>query len=300
MAYKIDFDNPLDDEARRIARELIGEAADLLEKRPEGVHEAIHDARKNIKRIRALYRLIASEIEEFQAAENDRLRGIASALSHLRDSAVLAETTEYLERETDKQQAKTVIRRLGRAMRKRRDQVTAAGDELEATLALAAAGLREAADAADHLKLAKFRKQAIECIADGWRRTSKKALKALAACEHAKDEEPFHDLRKRTQDRFMHATLLHSVWPAGMYALQRQAKLLVDTLGREHDLAMLNEQVRGQRKDKNAADHRQLLQAIAAERRKLQAAARELAAQIFDDKPKRDAEIVALLIKNRS
>jgi CHAD domain-containing protein len=300
MAYQIDFDDPLEDEARRIARELLTDAIDFLQKRPNGVHEAIHDARKNIKRIRALYRLIASEIGEFQAAENDRLRGIASALSHLRDSAVLAETTEYLEKETDKQQAKTVIRRLGRAMRQHRDQVTAAGEELEATLALAAAGLRNAAEAAGHLKLPKLRKAAIDCITSGWRRTSRKALKALAACEHAKDEGPFHDLRKRTQDRFMHATLLHCLWPSGMYALQRQAKLLVDILGREHDLAMLNEQVRGQKKNKNAAEHRQLLQAIAAERRKLQATARELAAEIFDDKPKRDAGIVALLIKNRS
>jgi CHAD domain-containing protein len=299
MGYRIDFDAPLEDEARRIAVELLDEAVELLEKQPDGVHEAIHDARKNIKRIRALYRLIASEIGEFQARENDRLRVIARALSHLRDSAVLVETTDYLERETDEQQAKAVIRRLGRAMKKRRDQITAEGEELETTLTMAATGLRDAVAAVKGLNLAKLRKQSIECITKGWRKTGKKALKALHACQHSDEEVPFHDLRKRSQDRFMHAALLHSAWPSGMHSLQRQAKALVDLLGREHDLAVLNEQVRGE-KGKNTADRAQLLQAIAMEREKLQESARELGEQVFDEKPKRDAEIIALLIRGKS
>ncbi len=299
MGYRIDFGAPLEDEARRIAAELLEEAAELLEKQPNGVHEAIHDARKNIKRIRALYRLIASEIGEFQAAENDRLRVIARALSHLRDSAVLVETTDYLEKETNAQQAKAIIHRLGRAMKKRRDQIAAEGDELAMALAAAVSGLQEALAAVDYLDLPKLRKQTTRCIVSGWRKTGKKALKALSTCQDADDEIPFHDLRKRAQDRYMQATLLHSLWPSGMHSLQCQAKALVDILGREHDLAVLNEQVLGD-KDRNAADHAQLLRAIAAEREKLQASARELATEVFNDKPKRDAGIIELLIGHKS
>lgn len=299
MAYRVDFDAPLEDEARRIAVELLDEAVELLEKQPSGVHEAIHDARKNIKRLRALYRLIGSESGAFQARENDRLRVIARALSHLRDSAVLAETTDYLERETGEEHAKTVIRRLGRAMKKRRDQIAAQGDELAMVLAAAMAGLREAAGAVDRLALPKRRKQTTGCIVAGWRRTGKKALKALSACHGADDEVPFHDLRKRAQDRFMHAALLQSAWPSGMISLQRQAKALVDTLGREHDLAVLDRQVRAL-KGRKMAERKQLLQAIAAEREKLQATARELGAEVFDDKPKRDAGIIARLIGTKS
>jgi CHAD domain-containing protein len=299
MAYKIDFDSPLEDEARRIARELLTDAAGCLEKGGADPHTAIHDARKSIKRTRALYRLIASEAEDFQAVENERLRDIARELSHLRDSAALAETTDYLEQETDEKQAKTAIRRLGRTMKKRRDRIAGAKQEIAETMAATAARLRNAAEAVDHLNVPKLRKQAIDCIATGWRKTSMKARKALAACEDATADEPFHELRKRAQDRYMQAALLTSVWQSGMHSIQRQAKALVDILGREHDLAVLAAQVRDQR-DKSPEEREQVLQSIAAEQQKLQQSAREAGRQIFDGKPKRDAEIVALLIRNRS
>ena len=95
----------------------------LTSLKQRGLHEAIHDARKNIKRIRALYRLIASDIEDFQKAENARLRDIGRALSHLRDTAVLAETADYLEQETEQKETRSAIRRLGRAAKKRRDRI---------------------------------------------------------------------------------------------------------------------------------------------------------------------------------
>lgn len=298
MAYRIDFDIPLEDEARRIARELIDDAIDLLENQPKGLHEAIHDARKNIKRVRALYRLIASDIGDFQKAENVRLRDIGRALSHLRDTAVLAETADYLEQETEQKETKSAIRRLGRAVKKRRDRIADTRHEVEDTLLAAADSLRDAGKAVKDLSLPKLRKQTIACVCHGWRTTGRKALKAMAACEHTDADEPFHDLRKRAQDRFMHAALLTAAWPAGMSSIQRQAKALVDTLGREHDLAVLDAQVRAD-KERSAEDREPLLQSITTERQKLQQAGRELGREVFDEKPKRDAEIVALLIGNR-
>ena len=298
MAYRIDFDNPLGDEVRSIASELLKDAIVLLQRQPDGPHEAIHDARKNIKRARALYRLIASEAKEFQAAENGRLREIARELSHLRDSAALAETTDYLEKETDRKQSKAAIRRLGRSMKKRRDKITGKEKEVQEKLDTCAAGLREADSALDGLVLPRLRKQAIECIASGWRKTSRKARKALSACQHTGDDEPFHDLRKRSQDRYMHAALLRPIWPSGMVSIQRQSKTLVDLLGHEHDLAVLNEQVLGQA-EKSAEEREHLLQSIASERIKLQEATREMGQDIFDDSPKRDAAIIAYLIENR-
>jgi CHAD domain-containing protein len=298
MAYRIDFDNPLQDESRRIARELIADAVAYLENGADDRHASIHDARKNIKRTRALYRLIASEARDFQAAENARLRDIARELSHLRDSAALAETTDYLEQETGERQARTAIRRLGRTMKKRRDRIAGARQEIAETMAATAARLRDAAGAVDHLEAPKLRKQAIKCVATGWRKTSRKAREALEACEDATADEPFHELRKRAQDRYMQAALLTSAWPSGMHSIQRQAKVLVDILGREHDLSVLAGQVRDQ-KDKSPEQREQLLQSIAAEQQRLQQAARETGEQLFDGKPKRDAEIVTLLIRNR-
>jgi hypothetical protein len=86
MSYRIRPDRPLDDEVQRVAAHQLGKAMAVLTDRPQGLHEAVHAARKNIKRVRGLYRLIAPRAREFQQQENDRLRDMARTLSGVRDA----------------------------------------------------------------------------------------------------------------------------------------------------------------------------------------------------------------------
>lgn len=299
MPYRIDFDRPLGDEVRRIASELLADASELLEKQPDGPHEAIHDARKNIKRLRALYRLVAVGFPDTAAAENDRLRDISRSLSHFRDSAALVETTEYLESEITEKPAKATIRRLEKLLLERRDTIADDEHQIRRTVMEAVESLGEAAGAVRDFELPDLRKHAVACIAQGWRKTAKRAVAALEACDQTDGDEPFHELRKRSQDRFMQATLLRSAWSSGMLSIQRQAKALVDLLGHEHDLAMLTVHI-DQQEGLGATDRQRVLQTIEAQRQKLQARARADGAEIFNEKPKREAEIVSLLIRNRS
>lgn len=299
MRYEIDFDRPLGEEVRRIGSELLTDAIEQLHTQPQGPHEAVHDARKNIKRVRALYRLVQSDAGDFARDENRRLRAIARDLSHFRDAAAIAETTDYLEQQTDGRETKAAVHRLGKLMKARRDGIARQQHDLEKTLATCCIGIAAATSALGGLRLPTLRKQAIRCLADGWGKTSKRARKALSSCDGATDDEPYHDLRKRSQDRFMHAALLRDAWPSGMISIQRQAKALVDILGHEHDLAVLQDQMVAQ--DDIAPDDQQhLLAAIVAERARLQLAARKTGADIFIDGHKHDAKIVALLIRNRS
>jgi CHAD domain-containing protein len=303
MAYRIDFACPLKEEVRRIASELLADAGHLLATQPKGPHEAIHDARKDIKRLRALYRMVASDAGDFVDRENERLREIGRALSHLRDSAALVETSAYLASRTTDRQARTAIGHLQRLLVARRDAVTDTGSDLAATLAAGRAGFDAAEKALRGLDLPILRKQSIKCVATGWRKTGSKARAALSSCgdmegREAAGDEPFHDLRKRSQDRFMHAALLRSVWPSGMVSIQRQTKALVDILGHEHDLTLLQAAIPTV-SDIAQGERARVLGAIATERASLQQAARLVGEEIFDGKPKRDAEIVAFLIRNR-
>ena len=299
MPYRIDFDRPLGDEVRRIASELLTDASELLEKQPDGPHEAIHDARKDIKRLRALYRLVAAGFPDTAAAENDRLSDIGRSMSRFRDSAALVETTEYLEGQTEQKSAKAAIRRLEKLLIERRDAIADDEHQIRRTVMEAVQSLGAAADAVQDFELPSLRKHAIACLAHGWRKTAKRAIAALEACEHTDEDEPFHELRKRSQDRFMQATLLRSAWSSGMLSIQRQAKALVDLLGHEHDLAVLVHHI-DQQESLGATDRQRVLEAIEAQRRKLQARARADGAETFNEKPKREAEIVSLLIRNAS
>jgi CHAD domain-containing protein len=303
MAYRIDFGCPLKEEVRRIASELLADAGHQLASQPKGPHEAIHDARKDIKRLRALYRLVASDAGDFVDCENERLREIGRALSHLRDSAALVETSAYLAIRTTDRQASTAIGHLRRLLVARRDAIADTGSDLAATLDAGRAGFDAAEKALRRLDLPILRKQSIKCVAAGWRRTGSKARTSLSSCldmqgQEVTSDEPFHDLRKRSQDRFMHATLLRSIWPSGMVSIQRQTKALVDILGHEHDLTLLQAAI-ATISDMAQAERARVLAAITAERASLQQAARLVGEELFDGKPKRDAEIIAFLIRNR-
>lgn len=69
MSYRIRPDRPLDDEVQRVAAHQLGKAMAVLTDRPQGLHEAVHAARKNIKRVRGLYRLIAPRARISAAGE---------------------------------------------------------------------------------------------------------------------------------------------------------------------------------------------------------------------------------------
>lgn len=96
MSYRVRPDRALDGEVHKAAAHQLGKAIAVLTDRPQGLHEAVHAARKNIKRVRALYRLIAPIAREFQQHENDRLRDMARSLSGLRDATALIEASHYL------------------------------------------------------------------------------------------------------------------------------------------------------------------------------------------------------------
>lgn len=97
MPFRIDPKKPFDDEIRRAGLELIDDAITILRDRPSGPHEAVHDARKRFKRLRALYRLVARGAPDFSREENARFRDIARSLAFARDATALVETADYLE-----------------------------------------------------------------------------------------------------------------------------------------------------------------------------------------------------------
>ena len=60
--------------------------------------EAIHEARKSIKKVRALLRLVSAELGGTYPRENARLRDIARRLSEFRDAFAIIETFDDLKK----------------------------------------------------------------------------------------------------------------------------------------------------------------------------------------------------------
>lgn len=238
MKYSLDLATPLPDEVRRIAAARLSGAAHLLAQQPDGLDDAIHGARRHIKQCRALYRLVRSKAKEFRKAENARLGDIGRRLSALRDAKALIEATDYLRHEIPTRANGMLMDRLARRLDQRRASMTGNPDDVAESLAFAERELAAAAEAIKDLRLPNAHRKAATCLAMGWETVGKKARASIEAAANGA-EEGFHDLRKRAQDRWMHAALLRDLWPTAMTAIQRQGKTLSDLLGHAQDLDIL-------------------------------------------------------------
>lgn len=299
MKYSLDLDEPLEDEVRRIASGRLTDAAGLLREQPDGLDEAIHLGRRHIKQCRALYRLVRNGAEDFQKAENERLGEIGRRLSRMRDATALIDATQYLKHEIPSKSNGMLMDRLAKRLDRRRETKTRNSNKAQEALASAADDLLVAADAVSDLSLPHGRRKSANCVAGGWEKIGKKAQAAIKASADGHDEA-FHDLRKRTQDRWTHAALLRDVWPSAMTAIHRRAKMLSDMLGHAQDLTLLLHTVSDSSElVADAVESEAISDVVLAQKSKLQDECREFAQTLFANAKPRDGKQIALLLQMR-
>jgi CHAD domain-containing protein len=185
--------------AGRIAREQIGKAADRLEADASGssFDEAIHDARKRIKKARAILRLARGPIGKNRADKADRrLRDAARPLSESRDASVLLRTFDDLTGATGDSPQPETVSEGRRFLSDRLDEMTRnlraeGGPVAEATSALRSI----------HQRIGRWdlRGDDSEPVS-GLKRSYKRGRAALGDVLVDPTPEAFHRLRKRVKD----------------------------------------------------------------------------------------------------
>ncbi|MCP2157845.1 MULTISPECIES: CHAD domain-containing protein [Agrobacterium] len=296
MPFRIDPNKPFDDEIRRAGLELIEEAITSLRDQPSGRHEAVHDARKRFKRLRALYRLIARAAPDFSKEENARFRDIARSLAFAREATALVETVEYLETFAASTTQGKALRSIATVLRKRRDHAIEHEAGLDEAIAAAIAGCEEARKKLKAVSLPDELKDVTRLVKTGWAKQRKRARKALADCHEQADVEHFHELRKAGQAYWMHLGLLRRLWPSAMRAKRADTKRLVDILGHEHDLSVLAAFAdREPERFGNGERLALLLDAIIQRQQVLRGDGLELANEVFSESARTESRIVGLL-----
>lgn len=296
MAYRIRPDADFTEAFRSVATEQLESAITVLEERPDGAHEAIHSSRKNLKRLRSLYRLVAREAPEFQEHENTRLRDVARSLSAIRDAAALIGTAQYLQQSAREPDENEALGRIVTILEGRRDWMAEAESGLEQRLAETSDVLKEAIAALATVSFDGDHRKNARKLANSWRRTARKAKAALAACHGQAAADDFHDLRKRTYDYRLYHALLRDIWLGAMKAKRDVAKELVEDLGHINDLAVLCELVEAEpqlftRND----DLAHLLDAIIFRQQEDRRQALVKAEAVFADDPDEEAQRIELL-----
>jgi CHAD domain-containing protein len=246
--------------------------------------EAVHEARKDIKKIRSALRLVRDAIgDESWRLENDHYRECARQLSDFRDAEILVEALDEL---TDRF-GPAARERAGRLRRELEQENSAAHDEgtVERAMASAAAELEQGRSRIEALSL---KGDGWDLIAPGLHRSYRRGRKRLRAVEEVATVTNLHELRKRVKDLWYQLRLIRDADRELLEPLADHAHDLSDHLGDDHDLALLREQV--QRRAAAFTDpggQRHLLEQIDQRRGELQFAATSLGGRIYDQKPKK-------------
>ena len=243
MSYQLEIQEPIDVGVRRIATELIDHASSWVESAARDRHEAVHEVRKDCKRIRGLLRLIRPCVRELYTVENAFFRDAAASLSGIRDAEAALESYDALLdafADTVDRRALSPVRRALTLHKQRLSEDVADLDERLAAFGTAMRKARERVPdwpipGEDPLQ----GKSGFALLGPGLAKTYERGRKAMADAYADPSVESFHEWRKRAKYLRYHLRLLRPAWSRLLMPTRREVKRLGQLLGDDHDLAVL-------------------------------------------------------------
>jgi CYTH domain-containing protein/CHAD domain-containing protein len=279
-AYRLKRKESPAEGARRIALGRARKARERLSEATGDAAEAIHGARKDLKKIRAILRLVREEVgEKTYRAENRRFRDAGRLLSESRDAEVKLETLAKLGERFGDAFPPSQARAWGAALQADRARVQAAGDSARARQAIEAIAAGEA-----RISEWTLEPDSWALFEPGLDRCYRRGRAALKAVQAEREDERVHELRKRVKDLWYQQRLLAEAWPELLEASAEEAHRLADLLGDHHDLAVLAEDLRSR---EGLAAHRRASEELIAKRKEeLLDEALALGSRLYAEKPK--------------
>lgn len=239
-AYRLKTKESPSKGVRRIA---LGRTEKALE-RLEGVEAdelagAIHSARKDLKKLRGLLRLIRTELgKKAFKAENRRYRDAGRLLSGSRDAEVKLETLLALRHRFDDLPAGTAERWAGTLETERDALAAAIRDDDQARITRASEAIAGGRNVISQWSL---RPDSWALVEPGLSRGYRDGREALKRVEGDGSAENVHRWRKRAKDLWYQLRIVEEAWPELLGTTVDQVHALTELLGDHHDLAVLAE-----------------------------------------------------------
>ena len=231
MDFALDIRQPAGQQLQRLALEQIDAAQTLLSLRTPTMYDAIHEARRAMRRARTILQMLRPVLGEDYAPLAKPLRDAGAALSSLRDAQAVIEAVEQLAKRQPPLLAGNVRVALMLRLRRRRSAAcrhqTEVLERVDAMLVVArAAVVSWTGDISD------------ADILKGLRRGYARAVRAM--CRARRDPAiHLHRWRQRVREHRQQLELLHTVWPEVIGAQVGEARRLARLLGAERDLQLL-------------------------------------------------------------
>jgi len=279
MAFRLKREGSMPKQLRRIVHSELRSAREALDGgAPDDT--GIYEARKSVKKTRAILRLLRKPLDADFSDENARLRIVARALASLRDADATLDTLRQLHGRYPLAVSPRVVRAVtqGLCVRKRRAEakVKPIVRRAKDALLVSCRSLPEHIERTGH-----FRATRAGAVA-GYRE-ARTACRGLALDG---ESAAFHEWRKRIKDHWYHVRLFHQL-PQGPQSRTDTLRRLEQWLGKDHDLATLRSIVLdGDDRYGDARTRTLLLGSIMRHQASLRRRAMALGARVFAASPK--------------
>lgn len=283
-AYRLKGKESAAEGIRRIARGRAEKAIEELDQASgEDFAESVHAARKDLKKLRAVLRLVRAELgDELYRAENERYRDAGRLLGRSRDAEVKVETLDALRERCGGDLPLDLVGGWLVALEGERDEIAArvAGEEGESALAEAKAAIEGGRGEIPRWPLDGDSWQLLE---PGLRRSYRRGRRAMKDARAEPTGENVHEWRKRTKDLWYQLRIVRDAWRPVLAETADQAHELADLLGDHHDLTVLAEDLAGR---ELAGNHDAVTEVVGRHQEDLFDEAAEVGARLFAEKPK--------------
>ena len=237
MAYQLDPAISLECELRRAAHECLHLALEAVERvnggSPDEIEEAVHSIRKRCKEARGLARLVRPALDKEFRRFNRLVRRAAAELSSIRDAHVVLATFDDLT--TTQRHGNPGLDQVrgGLAIpaQQATETIAQGGERIRKTRRL----LKKATTCLDRWKIA----EGFDPVAAGLAMTYERGRRGLDNARSEPTAESLHEWRKAVKNLWYQTRLLEASAPSVMTPLVPVLDELSDSLGSDHDLAVL-------------------------------------------------------------
>jgi len=283
MAFRLKPDKSVSSEIRRIVlRQLETATSELKTIGDPESDEAIHDARRRVKKIRAVIRLARPVLDKTCRVVDKDLRDVSRLLAPVADGQGVIATLNQLEHRYRKALPKRVVASIRARLvdRGARTDRQAGSDRV---LQTAAGTLRAERRRVKHWRL---RTDGFHAIAPGLEASFRRARKAMMTAWTRPTAAHYHAWRRYVKDHWFHVRLLEGRCGNRLLVYQRRLEALDGVLGEYHNLVLLRD-VLVTDSAVTRTETARCLRVVASYQRLLRQHAQSLGARIYSEKPRR-------------
>ena len=285
MPYTVSKTEPIESSLKIILVSGIKDAANVLSL-SQGLHrEQFKQARKSLKKARAVLYLLRDSISESKFSEEEKnLKNLSRTFRDVRDAHVTEEVfmafSKAHQKELDKEEWAELMQALVAESKKTVERVFQEEKKLREAIALLQAAM-------ERIPEIKIKGSPWSSIEECLRTTFLECFEYSEACQDTQEEEYFVAWRKAVKFLRVELDFFIEALNPEIKKWNQELHTLSDALGEYQDLTLIEEQIQACEKSIQSKKAFQKLEKLLHERKKnLRKTTRKLGREIFNTKPK--------------